>query len=59
MATIMPKGDKVRQAVTWISGVLKENESASIPRLIEKAALQFNLSPKDEDFLRSFYKENK
>ena len=61
MATIMPKGDKLRQAVTWISEVLKEkrDKNTSIPLLIEKAALQFNLSPKDEDYLRSFYKENK
>jgi hypothetical protein len=56
MATIMPKGEKLKQAVTWISGMLKEDENATIPLLIEKAALQFNLSPKDEDFLRSFYK---
>jgi hypothetical protein len=56
MATIMPKGEKLRQAVNWISGMLKEDEGATIPLLIEKAALQFNLSPKDEDFLRSFYK---
>ncbi len=57
MATIMPKGDKLRQAVKWISENLKENEKASIPLLIEKAALQFNLSPKDEEYLQSFYKE--
>ena len=59
MATIMPKGDKLRQAVSWISDVLKEDESASIPLVVEKAALRFNLSPKDEEFLRAFYKENK
>ncbi len=57
MATIMPKGDKLRQAVKWISENLKEDGKASIPLLIEKAALKFNLSPKDEEFVRSFYKE--
>ena len=56
MATIMPKGEKLRQAVSWISEKLKEDDGAVVPLLIEKAALQFNLSPKDEDFLRSFYK---
>ena len=55
MATIMPKGENLRQAVSWISEMLKEDENATIPNLIEKAALRFNLSPKDEDFLRSFY----
>ncbi|MBW1849869.1 MAG: hypothetical protein JRJ15_00250 [Deltaproteobacteria bacterium] len=56
MSTIMPKGEKLRQAVKWISDLLQEDGSASIPLLIEKAALQFNLSPKDEEFLRASYK---
>ena len=55
MTTIIPEGEKVRQAVKWIAELLKEDENESIKTLIEKAALKFNLSPKDEDFLRSFY----
>lgn len=58
MATIQPKGEKLRQAVKWISDQRKEDENRSIFRLIEQASLQFNLSPKEEDFLRSFYEEN-
>ena len=57
MATIMPKGDKLRQAVKWISDMRTEEETASIPMLIEHAALRFNLSPKEQEFLESFYKE--
>ena len=57
MATIMPKGDKLRQAVKWISDMRTEDETASIPMLIENAALRFNLSPKEQEFLESFYKE--
>ena len=56
MATIQPKGEKVRQAVKWISEGRLENEGKSIALLIQEAAGQFNLSPKDEEFLRSFYK---
>ena len=56
MATIQPKGEKVRQAVKWISENRKEDESKSIPLLILEAAGRFNLSPKDEEFLVSFYK---
>ena len=56
MATIQPKGEKVRQAVKWISEARLEDEGKSIPLLIQEAAGQFNLSPKDEEFLRSFYK---
>ena len=57
MAIIQPKGEKVRQAVKWISENLQENEKRSIYRLIQDASLRFTLSPKEEDFLRSFYEE--
>ncbi len=57
MATIQPKGEQLRQAIKWISAERQENEDQAIPQLIEQAALRFNLSPKDEEFLRSFYKE--
>ena len=55
MATIQAKGENVRKAVKWISEMRKEDESRAMESLIEKASLQFNLSPKEEDFLRSFY----
>lgn len=57
MATIQPKGEKLRQAVKWISGERQEDENKAIQQLIQEAALRFNLSPKDEEFLRSFYEE--
>lgn len=57
MAPIQPKGEKVRQAVKWISENLKEGEKRPIYRLIQDASLRFTLSPKEEDFLRSFYEE--
>ena len=55
MATIQPKGEKVRQAVKWISESLLEDEGRRVALLIQEAASQFNLSPKDEEFLRAFY----
>ena len=58
MATIQPKGEKVRQVVKWISEKRKEDDQASLSRLIEEGAAKFNLSPKDEAFLRSFYDQN-
>jgi hypothetical protein len=57
MATIQPKGEKLRRAVKWISENRKENECKSISLLIQEAAGRFNLSPKEEEFLVSFYKE--
>ena len=57
MATIQPKGEKVRQAVKWISENLQEDEKRPIYRLIQDASLRFTLSPKEENFLRFFYEE--
>ena len=57
MATIQPKGEKLRQAVKWISAERQEDEDKAIQKLIQEAALRFNLSPKDEEFLLSFYSE--
>ena len=58
MATIQPKGEKLRQAVKWISGMRQEDETRPIHALIREASNQFNLSPKEEEFLGSFYEED-
>jgi hypothetical protein len=57
MATIKPEGEKVKEAIKWISSELQEDEQKPLSGLIQEAALRFNLSPKDEEFLVSFYKE--
>ena len=56
MATIVPEGKNVEQAIKWISENLKENQTQNPRKFIEEAGARFNLSPKDEEFLRSFYK---
>ena len=58
MATIQPKGEKVRNAVKWISLKLKEDEKRKIAVLIQEAAMKFNLSPKEEEFIENFYKQD-
>jgi hypothetical protein len=57
MSTIQPEGEDLRKAVQWISDALKKDESAPLSRLIQEASFKFNLSPKDELFLMSFYKQ--
>jgi hypothetical protein len=59
VATIQPKGEKVRQAVKWISAQREENENKSISMLIMEASTRFNLSPMDEEFLQVFYEQIK
>ncbi len=59
MAQIMPEGEAVRNAVKWISGECKEGQDRKkIGLLICEAAARYNLSPKDEEFLRVFYSKD-
>lgn len=57
MKTVMPKGEAVRQAIKWISAERTEDEKKPLLKLVQDASLRFNLSPKDEQFLFSFYSE--
>ena len=57
MATIQPKGETLRQAVKFISSERLEDNGLSLSQLIQEVALRFNLSPKEEEYLKSFYEE--
>jgi hypothetical protein len=59
MATIVPKGESIRQALKWISDNRLNDEKKPISQLIQEAGMKFNLSPNEEVFLVNFYKENK
>lgn len=59
MTTIQPEGEKVRQALKWISHERREDEMRDIAGLIGAASMRFNLSPKEEDFLINFYRDKK
>ncbi len=57
MSTIMPHDELFRKAVAWICAAKEESED-SIPALVEKAAVRFNLGPKDSEFLVKFLREH-
>jgi len=57
MTTIMPKGENVRQSLKWISNERLQDECKDLIGLISDACIRFNLSPKEEEFLRCFYCE--
>jgi hypothetical protein len=57
MSTIQPQGEAIRKAVKWISEARQTGSSASDSRLVEQAAVKFNLSPQDVEFLSKFVKE--
>ena len=59
MTTIMPEGERLRQAIKWISAERLQDAKKAIQLLIQEASLRFNLSPKEEAYLMSFYQEKK
>ena len=59
MSSVLPKGEDIKRAVKWISEELKENPDQVVQRLVDKATLRFNLSPKDAEFLIKFYSSQK
>lgn len=57
--SILPEGEQLRKAVKWISDQKTEDPDLALFRLIEKACLKFDLTPKDSDFLlRHFTEQN-
>jgi len=47
----MPRGEKLRRAVRWISERRREGGQVSTGALVGEAALRFDLSPRESDFL--------
>ena len=57
MSTVQPQGEAIRKAVKWISEERQSGSSANDSRLVEQAAVKFNLSPQEVEFLTKFVKE--
>ncbi len=58
MSTIKPQGEKLKNAVQWISEKRKENADINLSHLVDQASFQFDLSPKDSEFLLRFVKDD-
>ena len=55
MAVPLPEGELLRKAVRWISEQRELVPRPSLAELIDEAGKRFNLSPKDSEFLFSFF----
>jgi hypothetical protein len=53
MSQIQPEGEEIRKAIKWISDNLNEGKKKS--KLIEEAAIKYDLSPAQTDFLMNFF----
>jgi hypothetical protein len=50
--------DKVKRAVEWISLQKKMTPALEFKAIINEAIFKFDLTPKESEFLYSFYKIN-
>jgi len=57
MSNIQPPGEDIRKAIKWISEERQAGTATSNNRLVEQAAVKFNLSPNDVEFLIKFVKK--
>ena len=53
--SILPEGEELRKAVTWISEERQTDPEASLAKLVQSACMRFDLSPKDAEFLMRFF----
>lgn len=58
MSSIQPKGENIRKAVKWISQQLEDDPQKKPLSLVREACMRFNLTPKDEIYLESFYRKD-
>lgn len=58
MPTIVPQSELHRKAVQWICERRPEGcDAACLIRLIDEAAMRFNMGPRDVEFLQRFFRE--
>lgn len=58
MSTIMPEGENLRKAIKWISDMRQEQKQpVPLATLVDEAALKFDLSPVDQEFLFNFFRK--
>lgn len=57
MGTVLEKkGDNITRAINYIDGKMKTDPETPVHRFISQAGAQFNLSPKDEEYLINLFK---
>jgi hypothetical protein len=54
---VVPSGDGIRSALRWLAERRQADPAAARMKLIEEAALRFDLTPLETDFLARSWKE--
>ncbi len=56
MATIMPQGELIRKAAEYIQ---ENKDTKPLPKVLDDAAMRFNLSPAECERLKNFFSASK
>lgn len=57
--SLQPKGEHMRNAVKWISEERTWSPEKSLKELVETAAVKFNLSPLETEYLQRLVRNQK
>lgn len=58
MSTLQPRGEKLKNAIKWISEKRTQTLDANPAKLVDEAGFRFDLSPKESEFLLRFVKND-
>ena len=58
MSDLLPDGEDLRKAVKWVSIKFQENPDQPLHPLVQEAIFTYDLSPKDGEFLISFFRQS-
>jgi hypothetical protein len=53
--SILPEGEQMRRAVSWVSQSRTDDPGKPLFTLIDEACLKFDLTPKDAEVLAHFF----
>lgn len=54
---MQPKGDKIKNAIKWISEMKEQNPEKSMMMITDEANIKFDLNPVESEFIIKFFKE--
>ena len=57
MSVTLPRGEKLRRAVRFVSDRLREADPPPLAALVNEATLRCDLTPKESEYLIRFYRD--
>jgi len=57
MSTVVEQTELVRKAVVWLDEHCRQGKS--LHALLDEAGMRFNLSPKEQEFLKNLFRARK